>query len=130
METVKHQFRPCGDCTVCCEGHLIGKAHSNYFGQGRKCVFLVKKECTVYQDRPDTCRKYQCAWSQRLVPDWMRPDQSGVMISVQVNSQGQQYLKAIEIRENIDARVYPVIEEFCQQQQTYFEQVKYENRNT
>lgn len=129
MERVNN-FRPCGECAACCQGHLIGKAHSNYFGHGRKCVFLVKQECTIYHDRPEACQRYQCAWTQQLMPEWMRPDKIGVMISVQVNSNGQQYLKVMEMRDTIDSSVYAEIEKFCIEQNTYFEKVPYESRNT
>lgn len=120
-------FRPCGDCTVCCEGHLVGKAHGNSFGNGKKCIFLVKQECTIYKDRPETCRKYQCGWSQGLFPEWMKPNKTGIMVSIEWK-EGKQYLKAIEISPKVEYNVYLELDKFCQQNNTYYVKVPYESR--
>lgn len=92
----KRVFRPCGDCTLCCQGHLIGEAFGKPFGNGQKCFYMQENVCTTYDTRPDTCRRYQCAWSQGIIEEWMKPTQSGVMISVE-NSDHGQYLKVVEI---------------------------------
>lgn len=111
METTV-KFRPCGDCAACCEGHLIGTAHGNKYGNHKPCVFLVSGLCSIYQQRPTSCHNYQCAWSQHLLPQKMRPDQCGVLVSVETNAEtGQQYLKAIEIRESVDYQVHRELKE-------------------
>lgn len=120
-------FRECGDCIACCEGHLIGKAHGNSFGNGKKCIFLVQKKCTIYEDRPEVCRKYQCAWTQHLLPEWMKPNQCGLMVSVQDEPSGKQYLKAIEIHKNVAENVYDELKKFCSQNNTYYVKVPYES---
>ncbi|HEY5646799.1 MAG TPA: YkgJ family cysteine cluster protein [Pseudomonadales bacterium] len=77
---------PCGDCTACCEGsyfiHLRssdggalaripaallfpapgagpGDRLMGYDGQGR-CPMLRGGACAIYEDRPITCRTYDC----------------------------------------------------------------------
>ncbi len=125
----KLNFRPCGDCAACCEGHLIGNAWGNKFGAGKKCIFLVKQECTIYHDRPETCRKYQCMWSQGIFPEWMKPNKCGLMISAEWKD-GKQYLKAIEISPNVNYNVYAELEKFCGENNTYCVKVPYESRNT
>lgn len=119
------EFRDCGDCTICCEGHLIGNSYGNRFGNGKKCIFLVQKNCTIYKDRPETCRKYQCAWTQHILPEWMKPNQCGLMVSVQDEPSGKQYLKAIEIRADVSQNVYDELEKFCKENNTYFMKVPY-----
>lgn len=121
-------FKPCGDCTACCDGFLIGNSHGNKFGNGKPCVFLVEKQCTIYNDRPKSCQNYQCAWTQGLFPDWMKPNQCGVMISVEINNDNKQFLRAIELKELIDYNVYSEIEKFCEENDTYFVKVPYANR--
>ena len=119
------EFRSCGECTACCEGHLIGNAYGNSFGNGKKCIFLVQKKCTIYKDRPETCKKYQCAWTQGILPEWMKPNKCGLMISVQDESSGKQYLKAIEIRADVSQNVYDELEKFCSSNNTYYVKVPY-----
>lgn len=34
----------------------------------------------VYDIRPMSCRKFECAWLKGQMPDEMRPDLSGVMV--------------------------------------------------
>lgn len=120
-------FRECGDCTACCDGWLIGNSYGNRFGNGKSCVFLVKKLCTIYKDRPQSCCDFQCAWTQNLFPEWMKPNQCGVMISVEWDkSRNIQFLRIIEMREVVDYIVYSEIEKFCNENNTYYIKVPYE----
>ena len=105
-------FRSCGDCTICCSGTLIGDAFGHPFGNGKKCHYLVENKCTVYNDRPSTCKKYQCAWSQGLLPEHMRPDRCGVIVSVEGNPP-HQYLKSIKFTEADTTEVYDTVDHFC-----------------
>lgn len=114
-------FKPCGDCAVCCEGHLIGSAYGNSYGNGKKCLFLVEKKCSIYTARPEACKKYQCAWSQSLLPDHLRPDISGILVTVQTDkSDGKQYLKTTEINQTPNNEVYQYLDQFCQENNTYY----------
>ena len=86
-------MRECGECTKCCEWPM-GTIYGHNFGGGKPCNFLKRKErCTIYDIRPESpCRTYQCAWSQELFPEWMRPDKCGVLISVE-GKVGEQFLR-------------------------------------
>jgi hypothetical protein len=94
---------------------LIGNSHGNQYGpvgeHKRPCIFLVKEKCCIYETRPETCRKYQCAWSQGLFPEWMKPNISGCLISVE-EKDGMQYLKTIT-RGSINQQAKSCIERFC-----------------
>jgi len=114
-------FNPCNECHECCNGNLIGNAHGNNFGQGKKCLFLVDKLCTIYENRPDTCKKFQCAWSQKLFDDEnMRPDKSGLLISVEYDSDNKQFLKVIQTKDLVEYKYYKEVEKFCESNNTYF----------
>lgn len=89
------EFRPCGDCHECCTGKLAGNQYGNQMYPDRKCVFLVG-DCSIHVTRPESCAKYQCAWAQRLFPEWMRPDQCGVVISVERKGVGNK-LKVVGV---------------------------------
>jgi Fe-S-cluster containining protein len=90
-------FRECGECTACC----VWPTENIYgweFGCGKSCKFLESdkenKKCSIYKVRPEPCIKYQCAWSQHLLPEEMRPDKCNVLVSV--NSSGK-FLTAFPI---------------------------------
>ena len=125
-------FRECGDCTACCDGHLIGNSYGNRFGEGKPCPFLLSGICAIYKDRPNTCRKYQCAWSQKILPEWMKPNLVGVMVSVEINinTDNKQYLKVVEMKSLVEYSVYAELEKFCSENDTYYVKVPYESRNS
>jgi hypothetical protein len=74
---------PCGDCDLCCRLLAIEELEKP---AGPTCVHH-HGACTIYEDRPGSCRGFQCAWlkSQRLTPgarqgpDW-RPDRANLMV--------------------------------------------------
>jgi hypothetical protein len=96
------KFRECGECTACCTW-LIGTSFGWKFGAGKSCKFLECNGCGVHKARPECCRDYQCAWSQHLFPDEMRPDRCGLLISVEQNENGQ-YLKVLVINKERDTK--------------------------
>lgn len=119
-------FRPCGDCRACCEGALIGNSYGNKFGFGKPCIFMIKEECTIYETRPQTCINYQCAWSQGLFSEDMKPTISNVMISVEVSNDNKQYLKVMELSDTIDDKVFAEIDEFCGKHKTHWARIPYQ----
>lgn len=123
-------FRECGDCTACCDGHIIGNSYGNKFGFHSACVFLVNKVCTIYKDRPVCCYNFQCGWTQNILPEWMKPNQCGVLVSVEINKEeGRQFLRVIEMKETVEYSVYAEIEKFCNENNTYYVKVPYESNS-
>jgi hypothetical protein len=47
--------------------------------EGKTCEFC-DHGCTVYPDRPPSCRAFQCEWLKGELPLWARPDKIHVMI--------------------------------------------------
>lgn len=74
----------CGECGACCK--LLG---IETLGKpaGPWCEHFFEGGCRIYDDRPDECRGFHCAWlkSQRLPPEarmgpeW-RPDRAGFVM--------------------------------------------------
>ena len=66
------QARDCGSCTSCCtllEVTDAGKAVNEW------CKFCVAgKGCTIYEQRPQMCRSFSCAWVQGHLGDEWFPD--------------------------------------------------------
>ena len=79
--------RECGTCSECCQGWLTGKIYDYTMNQGNPCHFVDSDKCggccTIYEQRPEMCINYKCAWLEHTVafPLWMRPDKSKVIVS-------------------------------------------------
>ena len=116
--------RACGKCTACCDGHLLGEAYGHKFGPGLPCHFLTESKCTIYETRPKACRDYYCAWAQGLFAEWMNPDNTGALISVEANNQGQQYLKVILMNYNISKEVIDELDVWARENDTYYVVIK------
>ncbi len=89
----RHNPRPCGECSLCCDGwvktHVLG--HDIDFG--KPCPFSSGHNCTIHEKRPDDpCRAFFCGWAEPEsdLPDWLQPSQSGViMLSGRANWAGR-----------------------------------------
>lgn len=74
--------RECGTCTVCCTVTKVPELNKpenvtcKYVcGVGSGCT-----GCSIYKDRPQSCRNFKCLWLQTPeMDDNLRPDKSGVM---------------------------------------------------
>lgn len=117
--------RECGDCSACCDGNLVATILSNKMGDGKPCVFLVDKKCVVYDNRPEVCRNYHCAWRQGLFDEDLKPNISNVMISVENETPQKQFLRVIELGENVSEETYVKIKEFTDKHNTYFVKAPY-----
>lgn len=86
-------MRECDGCKECC---IIpyGNVYGHEFGNGTPCKFLGECGCNVYKARPDFCKKYYCAWAQELLPIEMKPNECGVLVSVE-NGENGQFLRAV-----------------------------------
>lgn len=84
---------PCGECGECCKAFAIpglkkaAGVTCRHFNSGAKC--------TVYADRPQTCRAYQCLWLKMSEDKRfdnpspaLRPDRCGVIIDIREEREG------------------------------------------
>ena len=76
--------RQCGDCTACCEGWLSAEIHGYQMFPGQPCHFKSKCGCSIYNDRPDGCKKFTCGYvaENSPFPEWFKPSECGVIILV------------------------------------------------
>jgi len=75
--------RSCTPCTACCDGWLQLSVNNQQIGFANPCTHISDKGCGIYTDRPvDPCQNFMCAWVNKnsLLPDWMRPDLSKVIL--------------------------------------------------
>lgn len=74
--------RSCGECTECCKGILNITVNDVTYSDGNNCTYCTSKGCKQYSKRPQDCIEYNCGWLKDTeIPDWMRPDKSGVFIN-------------------------------------------------
>lgn len=105
-------MRECGECRACCEGWLVGDAFGCAFGHGKTCTFL-RDGCSVYLFRPQACKNFYCAWAQELLPESMRPDACGAMVTVERWSGGQ-FLRCISLGSPLGAAEKSHVLRFCE----------------
>lgn len=103
-------------------------AHGNFFGLGKKCVFLTEDKCSIYKTRPNICQKYQCGWSQYLIDEDLRPDKCGIIVSVRTEK-NEQYFELIETKENISYETYERIENTLKKLNSKIVRVRYGHNN-
>lgn len=80
----------CGECTACCYTHGVDELGKPSF---TRCVHLGYVEalgregCTIYADRPESCRKMACSWLQGKLGRGaaMRPNNFGLVASGHVD---------------------------------------------
>jgi hypothetical protein len=75
--------RSCGTCNACCIYLGIDELKK---WPGTRCRHLSRaadpaKQCRIYADRPHTCSQYVCVWREGWGPEWLRPQDSGLLIT-------------------------------------------------
>lgn len=71
-------LRECGSCTSCCtllEVEAVGTSVNEWC---KHCE--AGKGCTIYDDRPQMCRSFSCAWLQGHLGDEWFPETSGLVV--------------------------------------------------
>lgn len=72
--------RKCDGCTACCEGWLAAEALGKRFFPGQPCHWMGCSGCTVYEDRPEVCSAFSCAWKDtHFLPEWFKPTESKII---------------------------------------------------
>ena len=75
--------RECGTCTACCTGTLFTKIFDAMVRRGEPCPYVCGG-CTIYEDRPEICRNFQCMWlanPDNDYPAWLKPDVCNFVVS-------------------------------------------------
>ncbi len=71
--------RCCGDCRECCQALAIPELEKPCF---QTCAHMEAAGCSVYADRIQACRSYECLWlALGLGEERDRPDLLGLIFS-------------------------------------------------
>ena len=69
----------CGNCTACCRDLELHEIPSAI---GELCKHCTEDGCSIYEDRPEECKKFRCMWLQmENAGKELRPDICGVIFS-------------------------------------------------
>lgn len=73
-------MRTCGECTLCCKSLAVTELSKP---QGVWCQHCaIGSGCTIYTDRPESCRVFKCLWLQNeTLPVDFRPDRIHAVVS-------------------------------------------------
>ena len=74
--------RECGSCTACCEVMIVPELNK----PAHKMCQYADGGCTMYQDRPPTCKDWNCLWLRGEFRDRDRPDKIGFVPWLMPNS--------------------------------------------
>lgn len=70
--------RECGDCTLCCGLVRVPELDKP---AGETCKHVCEKGCGIYEERPRSCRSFECLWLKGELPDWAKPNQINVIFA-------------------------------------------------
>lgn len=109
--------RQCLPCTACCQGWLHAEVLGNVLRAGQGCPHCHAAGCGVYAIRPrQPCQTYICSWlvAGSPLPNWMRPDLSGVIVLLNVAWLGMQVITAIPAGQAIPERALNWLKDYAQ----------------
>ncbi len=81
IELPQVSTRTCGACNACCKPFSINEVNKHDTNWCSKCK--IGEGCTIYENRPEACRSFTCAWLNGAGGEDLRPDRFGVMIVVE-----------------------------------------------
>lgn len=88
-------MRTCDNCSLCCK--LVGVDRFKK-KMGEWCTYANTKKgrCTIYDTRPDECKKYNCAWLDGNVPLDLSPLKTKCVVVMRDDEEGKHVIRVIE----------------------------------
>lgn len=74
--------RQCGPCSACCTYLGIEELQKPSNVTCKHLTGAGHAKCSIYANRPEACRKYKCSWLEGMGPEWLKPNRSGILITV------------------------------------------------
>jgi len=80
MKSLKERDnRECGNCSLCCK--LVGlESGKPSFAWCRYCHPNRLKACSIYEVRPEECRKFACLWLSGQLPEEAFPKDAKFLV--------------------------------------------------
>lgn len=86
--------RKCGSCAACCQALGITQLPEPKCA-GDMCPHAKSggtRRCLIYESRPAECKKFSCLWQVGGLPNRLRPNDTGVVVSVQESHMGPAFV--------------------------------------
>jgi len=83
LKVIDHSdIKPCGDCRACCTVVGVPEIDKANF---QPCKHECGTGCSIYPERPGSCRNYFCGWKWGMIEgdERRRPDNLGVIFDFQ-----------------------------------------------
>ncbi len=77
--------RSCGECTACCTAVQVHELRKLEF---TPCQHLCPGGCSIYADRPGSCRTYKCLWLKGYLGEEHRPDRWKLILDEDTTAKG------------------------------------------
>lgn len=83
--------RKCGDCSECCTVLAVATLGKPTH---QRCahVRVGTRACSIYEQRPDECGRYECAWLRGMGSNSQRPDKVGLVVTPEETAFGRTFL--------------------------------------
>jgi hypothetical protein len=65
----------CSKCSLCCTMLEVPELNKPI---GQKCIYNIDL-CVIYDNRPDSCKKFECGWLKHNLNFKLRPDKCHVI---------------------------------------------------
>lgn len=105
--------RPCGDCTACCTAMGVSELDKPV---GVPCSHLCEAGCGIYEERPVSCKDFNCLWRYGLLDAEHRPDELGLVFDITGHNRfGMKMLVAREARPGAFETAKPVLDRLIQE---------------
>ena len=97
-----NNLKSCGDCTLCCKLPEINdpEYHKKSFSHCKNCN-LSKGNCNIYENRPMTCKTFECFYLQDKTD--LKPNDVGFFIFTEqhiILEHGDQKIRTIYCEKN------------------------------
>jgi hypothetical protein len=107
---------PCGSCTFCCKNIPSHRQNPEDFelDHNYDCNKLCENGCSVYENRPQSCRDYECLYTLNYFPELKNPFDNGIVAIPLISTYTQQKKLLVKsISNNFDENQLSILEEWC-----------------
>lgn len=78
-------MRECGNCSLCCTVMAVRELDK---GANTSCVNDCGGSCGIYEQRPQSCRDFECLWLKGVVPQSVKPNECDVVLGATLDGNG------------------------------------------
>ena len=97
----------CGDCNICCTVLSV----KDMTEVNQVCRNSKDKGCSIYNNRPEGCKHFNCAYLTSGWKEEYRPDKSGIMVAGFAKQ-----ISVYRLKENINMDLFNIVSTLAEKQ--------------